>query len=253
MRNELSPHHPGSEPLFTYREHQNRFELTPDSTALVLVDLQYGSAADGYGFNKVYRDLGYGDTVDGYIERLEGTVIPNVQLLQRTFREVGASVIFLTVGTITGDFSDMTPRFRRAVAFWKARGIEPPYARFGTREMAVLDSIAPIAGEPVIPKTGASGFTASPLERVLFNIGARSLVFGGVATNYCVQSTLRDASDRGFDCVLAEDACADATPAIHQVGVDSVSPFCRVESSAAIVDEMGRPTPAQPTPAEDRT
>lgn len=250
---ELSPHHAGSEPLFTYREHQNTFELAADSTALVLVDLQYGSAADGYGFNRVYRELGYGDTVDRYLERLKHTVIPNVQLLQRAFRDVGAPVIFLTVGTVTGDFSDMTPRFRRAVAFWEARGMEPPYARFGTREMEVLDEIAPVAGEPVIPKTGASGFTASPLERVLFNVGARSLVLGGVATNYCVQSTLRDASDRGFDCVLAEDACADATPAIHQVGIDSVSPFCRVASAAVIVDDITRPASGPPTPAEDET
>lgn len=253
MSDDLSPHNPGTEPLFTYRVHQNQFQLTPASTALVLVDLQYGSAADGYGFNKVYRDLGYGDTVDTYIERLERTVIPNVQLLQRTFRGLGAPVIFLTVGTITGDFSDMTPRFRRAVAFWEERGMTPPYAKFGTREMTVLESIAPIAGEPVIPKTGASGFTASPLERVLFNIGARSLVFGGVATNYCVQSTLRDASDRGFDCVLAEDACADATPAIHQIGVDSVSPFCRVESAAAVVDQITRSASASPAPAKDET
>ncbi|MCV0377408.1 isochorismatase family cysteine hydrolase [Microbacterium sp.] len=250
---DLSPHHPGAEPLFTYREHQNGFELDADSTALVLVDLQYGSAADGYGFNRVYRELGYGDTVDRYLERVQRTVIPNVQLLQRAFRDAGAPVIFLTVGTITGDFSDMTPRFRRAVAFWEARGMEPPYARFGTREMDVLDEIAPVAGEPVIPKTGASGFTASPLERVLFNVGARSLVFGGVATNYCVQSTLRDAADRGFDCVLAEDACADATPAIHQVGIDSVSPFCRVASAAAIVDDITRPTSGSPTTAEDET
>lgn len=253
MSDPLSPHHAGAEPLFTYREHQNRFDLAPDSTALVLVDLQYGSAADGYGFSNVYRELGYGDIVDAYHERLDRVVIPSVQLLQRTFRSLGAPVIFLTVGTVTGDFSDMTPRFRRAVAFWEGRGMAPPYARFGTREMAVLDPIAPIAGEPVIPKTGASGFTASPLERVLFNAGARTLVFGGVSTNYCVHSTLRDAADRGFDCVLVEDACADVTPEIHRTGIDSASPFCRVESAASVVDEITRSASASSTPAEDET
>jgi nicotinamidase-related amidase len=119
--------------------------------------------------------------------------------------------------------------------------------------MTVLESIAPIEGEPVIPKTGASGFTASPLERVLFNLKARALVFGGVATNYCVQSTLRDAADRGFDCVLVEDACADATPAIHQLGVDSSSPFCRVESAAGVVDQITRAASALPTSPKDET
>jgi nicotinamidase-related amidase len=147
-------------------------------------------------------------------------------------------VIFLTVGTLTGDYTDLTPRFQRAVEYWRERGLEPPYAKPGSREMSVLDEIAPRDGEPVIAKVGASAFTASTIERVLFTFGVRQLVFGGVATNYCVQSTLRDASDRGYDCVLVEDACADVTPEIHEIGIRSTSPFCRVETAAAVVSEL---------------
>lgn len=226
------------EELFAYRRRQNDFRLTASTAALVLVDLQYGSASPDYGFSHVFRKIGYGDVVDNYSTRISDVVIPSVQRLQATFRELGAPVIFLTVGTLTGDYTDMTPRFRRAVDHWRERGLEPPYARPGTREMEVLDEIAPRGGEPVIAKTGASAFTASPIERVLFNLGVRQLVFGGVATNYCVQSTLRDASDRGYDCVLVEDACADVTPEIHAVGIQATSPFCRVEVADAVIAEM---------------
>lgn len=235
---DLAPEHDGAEALFTYRQRQNGFSIRADQAALVLVDLQYGSAGPDHGFNANFRALGYGDVVQRYVDRLRDVVIPSVQQLQQAFRHAGAPVIFLTVGTLTGDYTDLTPRFRRAVDYWRERGMEPPYAKPGTREMEVLDEIAPIAGEPVIQKTGASAFTASPIERVLFNYGVRQLVFGGVATNYCVQSTLRDASDRGYDCVLVEDACADVTDAIHQLGIDASSPFCRVVTADSVVAEL---------------
>ncbi len=237
-RSDLDPRRGDGEALFTYRQRQNGFTIDPSTAALLLVDLQYGSAGPVHGFNANFRALGYGDVVDGYLQRLRDTVVPSVQRLQAAFRRSGAPVIFLTVGTLTGDYTDLTPRFRRAVDYWRERGMEPPYAKPGTREIAVLDEIAPLPGEAVIQKTGASAFTASPIERVLFNHGVRQLVFGGVATNYCVQSTLRDASDRGYDCVLVEDACADVTEAIHRMGIDSSSPFCRVESADVVIAEL---------------
>ncbi|HET9879815.1 MAG TPA: isochorismatase family cysteine hydrolase [Candidatus Limnocylindria bacterium] len=229
---------PALERLFAYRRRQNDFRLAPDASALLLVDLQYGSASPDHGFNAIYRDIGFGDVVDGYVSRLRDTVIPAVQRLQAAFRAAGAPVVFLTVGTLTGDYGDLTPRFRRAVTYWREQGLEPPYARLGTREMQVLDEIAPLPGEPVVPKTGASGFTASPLERVLFGAGVRQLVIGGVATNYCVASTLRDAADRGYDCVLVTDACADVTDAAHDIGIRSSAPFCRVETADAVIAEL---------------
>ncbi len=227
-----------AEALFAYRRRMNDFRLRPATSALILVDLQYGSAADGYGFANVFRAIGYADLVDAYNERIERVVVPSVQRLQGTFRDVGAPVIFLTVGSVVGDLSDMPPRFRRAADHWTERGLNPPYAVLGSREMQVLESIAPLPGEPVLAKTGASGFTASPLERLLWNLGSRELVFCGVATNYCVESTLRDAADRGFDCVLVEDGCADVTPEIHDVGIKSSSPFCRVSTADEVISEI---------------
>jgi nicotinamidase-related amidase len=226
------------EQLFAYRARMNDFRINAESSALVIVDLQYGSASGDHGYANVYRAIGYGDVVDGYIGRIRQRVIPSVQRLQAAFRAAGAPVIFLTVGTVTGDLSDMPPRFRRAAQHWREHGLTPPYALPGSREMMVLDEIAPRPGEPVIAKVGASGFTASTLERVLWNRNVRELAFCGVATAYCVESTLRDAADRGFDCLLVEDGCADVTDAIHQRGLESCRAFGRVAPADTVIAEL---------------
>jgi nicotinamidase-related amidase len=226
------------EPLFAYRDAQHDFKIRPESSALVLVDLQYGSASATHGFGAIYERLGYGDVLKNYVHRVNSVVIPAVQRLQSAFRDVGAPVIFVTLGTIAGDLSDMPPRFKRAVAHWERLGLPGAYARVGTRDIEVLDEIAPREGEPVIVKTSASAFTSSPLERLLWNRRVREIVFCGVATAYCVESTLRDAADRGFDVLLVEDGSADVTDEIHQRGVKGCAAFGRVATSTDVVAEL---------------
>jgi len=155
-------------------------------------------------------------------------------------------VIFLTVGSSVGDLSDMPPRFRRAAAYCAEHGLPAPWAGLGTREITILDEVKPLPGEAVVVKTGASGFTGSPLDRVLRSRGIRELVFCGVATTYCVESTLRDAADRGFDCVLVEDASYDLNDDAHQRGVESCRYFARVDQTDAVIVELSANSGAQP-------
>jgi ureidoacrylate peracid hydrolase len=231
-------HDSTAEELYAYRRAMNDFKLDPALSALLVVDLQNGSCDPTCGWIPAYTAIGHGSVMAAYRERVEQSVLPNVRRLQEAFRALGADVLFLTVGTIVGDLSDMPQRFQRSYRYWESRGIRPPYARAGTAEMAVMDAIAPIEGEPVIPKTGYSGFTGTPLERVLFNKGVRQIVFCGVATDACVEATLRDAVDRGFDCVLAEDACAAATDESHERGIRSMEAFARVSTVNGVVSEL---------------
>jgi biuret amidohydrolase len=225
--------------LSGYRQAMNDFTLSPSSSALLIVDLQVASADLGCGWLPVYRAHGYVEEVDAYLARMRGIVLPNVRRLQQVFRQASAPVIFLTVGSVVGDLADMPPRFTRAARYWSKLGITPPYAKLGSREILVLEEIAPQPGEAVITKTGASGFTASPLERVLWNRNVRELAICGVATHYCVESTLRDASDRGFDCVAVQDACAAFPAELHELGLRSMAPFCRIETTDEVVAELG--------------
>jgi nicotinamidase-related amidase len=224
--------------IYAYRRAMSDFRLDAAVAALLVVDLQNGSCDENCGWVPAYTAIGHGDLMAGYRKRVQERVLPNVRRLQETFRSVGADVAFLTVGTIVGDLSDMPVRFQRSYRYWEARGIVPPYARAGTREMAVMDAVAPREGEPVIQKTGYSGFTGTPLERVLFNKNIRQIVFCGVATDACVEATLRDAVDRGFDCVLVEDACAAATDESHERGVRSMEAFARIAKVDDVSQEL---------------
>jgi len=226
------------EPMYAYREAMHDFKLDPRTSALVLVDLQYGSAGPAHGYAKAFRAIGYGELLDQYHVRVRDIVVPSVRRLLDAFHAIKAPVIYLTVGTIVGDMSDMPPRFRRGADHWRAIGVEPPYARVGSRDMDVLDEIAPRPEDRWIIKTGASGFTASPLDLVLRNAGIREIAFCGVATAYCVESTLRDAADRGYDVVLVEDGCADSLPETHQRGVKGCAAFGRVATAAEVVAEL---------------
>ena len=75
------------------------------------------------------------------------------------------------------------------------------------------------SNERVVNKITPSGFTSSELELILHTYGATDLLFTGVSTNMCVESTLRDASDRGFGCVLVEDACGADTEEYHDAAL----------------------------------
>lgn len=219
---------PFTVPLYEYRQAMADYRLNPSTSALLIVDLQYGSADSNYGYGALRRATGHADLVAAYTERIYGTVVPNVQKLLQAFRAAGAPVIFLTVGSIAGDGSDLSPRFKRTARFWNERGLKPPVATPGSKEMEVLSEITPLPSEMVIQKRGASGFTNTTLLDLLRSLGVQELAICGVATNYCVESTLRDAADHGFDCVLVEDASAAYTEATHQRALLSMEPFCRV-------------------------
>lgn len=202
------------------------------------MDLQHGSLDTDIGYSNIFRDLGYADMLRKRDEHIYGTMMSNVQRLQAAFRATGAPVVFVTVGSIVGDLSDMPPRFQRAKAYCEERNMPVPWGPLGSHELKILDQVAPEPGESVVIKTGASGFTGSPLERVLRSRGVRELTFCGVATTYCVESTLRDAADRGFDCVLVDDACGDLDAATHRRGLASCSYFARIAQSADVVAEI---------------
>lgn len=224
--------------FYEYRTAMLDFRFDPARSALLIVDLQYGSADRNSGYSAAYAAMGFVDVVDAYMDRLEGIVLPNVLKLQDAFRSVGAPVVFFTVGTITGDFSDMPPRFRRGLEFWKARGVKDPYSRIGTREIKVLDEIAPQAGDMLFTKTTASAFTSTTIDAELKRRGVEMLAICGVSTNYCVESTLRDAADLGYDVALVEDASADSNVESHERGVRGCGAFGRVLSAGEVIAEL---------------
>lgn len=224
--------------FYEYRKAMLDFAFDAAKSALFIVDLQYGSADREYGYSAAYAAMGFDEVVDAYMDRLQNIVLPNVRRMQESFRSVGAPVIFFTVGTVAGDFSDMPPRFKRGLDFWKARGVKDPYSRIGTKEIKVLESIAPQQGDLLFTKTTASAFASTTIDAELKRRGIEMLAICGVSTNYCVESTLRDASDLGYDVALIEDASADSNFESHERGVRGCGAFGRVLTAAEAIAEI---------------
>ncbi len=145
-------------------------------------------------------------------------IIPQVSRLLSAARRCGIPVVH-TREVHRPDLSDLSAiKRRRAAGAGAPIGSLGPLGRLlvrGEPGHDIIEELAPLAGEPVIDKPGFGAFYATDLELILRTAGIGSLALSGVTTDICVHSTLREAIDRGFDCVTVGDACAAGDPAIH--------------------------------------
>ena len=178
-----------------------------NQTALIIIDMQRDFLdPDGY----IARS-----GVDVYPMR---AIIPDVQRLLLAARRFGVRVVHTREGH-RPDLSDLSAvKQRRAAGCGAGIGSVGPLGRLlirGEPGHAIVDELAPLPGEPVIDKPGFGAFYATDLELILRAAGITRLFFAGVTTDICVHSTLREAIDRGFDCVTVGNACAAGDPAVH--------------------------------------
>ncbi len=145
-------------------------------------------------------------------------IIPNVRRLLDAGRSARIPVIHTREGH-RSDLSDLPAvKARRAAQAGAAIGSSGPLGRLlvrGEPGHAIISELEPIAGETVIDKPGFGAFYATDLEHVLRAAGVGALTIAGVTTDICVHSTLREAVDRGFECVTVGDACAAGDAGIH--------------------------------------
>jgi biuret amidohydrolase len=215
------------------------FALDPARAALVVVDMQYASACRSTGLGRLLAAQGNQAQGAYRFDRIETVVVPAIGRLLAFFRERGLRIVYLTVGSELPDYSDLLPHMRgMAERVGNTRG---------RREHEILDELAPAPGEAVLNKTTMSAFHSSGFERLLRSWGVEQLVFTGVSTNSCVEGTARDAADRGYQCLLAEDGCGAASATLHEAACENFQRLLgRVASSASVIDEL---SVAAPVPA----
>jgi nicotinamidase-related amidase len=211
------------------------FEFEPSSTALLLIDFQRDFVEPG----------GFGESLGNDVSLLQAALGPARAVLEAA-RAAGLLVIHTREGH-RPDLSDLHPaKLHRGNPVLR---IGEPGARGrllvrGEPGHGIVDALAPLDGEPVVDKPGKGAFYATDLEVLLRGRGIRSLLVAGVTTEVCVHTTVREANDRGFDCLVIEDAVASYFPEFHRVALAMIRAqggiFGWTGGSAGVVATLGR-------------
>jgi biuret amidohydrolase len=183
------------------------FCLAPTRCALVIIDMQRDFLEAG----------GFGDLLGNNVGLLRRTIAPTIALLGAA-RDVGMLIIHTREGH-RPDLGDLSPAKRARGQLKTGIGDPGPMGRILIRGEVghdIVPELYPRAGEPVIDKPGKGAFYATDLETILRNRGITQLLVCGVTTEVCVSTTVREANDRGYDCLVVEDCSGSYFPEFHQ-------------------------------------
>ncbi|NKJ35509.1 isochorismatase family cysteine hydrolase [Rhizobium sp. SG570] len=205
------------------------FPLQRDAVALVVIDMQRDFAEPG----------GFGASLGNDVSRIT-RIVPDVKRLIEGFRKAGLPVIH-TMECHRPDLSDLPAAKRNRGNPTLRIGDEGPMGRIlivGEPGTAILPELAPIDGETVIEKPGKGAFYATELGDILGDRGIRQLVFAGVTTEVCVQTTMREANDRGYECLLAEEATESYFPEFKAAAIAMIRAQGAIVGWTAHVDDI---------------
>ena len=205
------------------------FAFDPATTALVVIDMQRDFIEPG----------GFGAALGNDVTLLQA-IVPTTARLIAGARAAGIPVIH-TRECHAPDLSDCPPAKRLRGKPSLRIGDPGPMGRIliaGEPGAGIVPELAPVEGEIVIDKPGKGAFYATPLGEELARLGSRSLVFAGVTTEVCVQTTMREANDRGFDCLLIEDATESYFPAFKAAALEMIRAQGAIVGWTSTTDEF---------------
>ena len=189
------------------------FAFEPNSAALLIIDMQRDFLEPG----------GFGESLGNDVGQLRRTIAPTQHLLEAA-RGAGLAVIHTREGH-RPDLADLAPAKKSRGNPTIRIGDPSPMGRLLVRGEAghdIIPELYPVAGEPVIDKPGKGAFYATDLDTILRNRGISQLIVCGVTTEVCVNTSVREANDRGFDCLVLEDCVGSYFPEFQEMGLKMI-------------------------------
>src|ERR1700761_9115503 len=209
------------------------FELSASNAALLIIDMQRDFLEPG----------GFGSSLGNDVSLLRKTIAPLRDLLAAS-RDAGLAVLHTREGH-RADLSDLPPAKKRRGKPSLAIGDAGPMGRVlvrGEPGHDIIPELYPLPSEPVIDKPGKGAFFATDLDAILKNRGITQLVVCGVTTEVCVNTTVREANDRGYECLVVSDCVGSYFPDFQRIGLEMIKAqggiFGWVADSVAVIPAL---------------
>ena len=196
--------------MSSVRAEPYEFVFQLEHVALVVIDMQRDFVDPG----------GFGEALGNDVSLLRKAIVPTGRVLEAA-RKAGILVIHTREGH-RADLSDLAPAKKARGRLKTGIGDPGPMGRIlvqGEYGHDIIDDLKPAPGEPVVDKPGKGAFYATDLDTILRTRGIRQLIVCGVTTEVCVNTTVREANDRGFRCIVLSDCCGSYFPEFHAAGL----------------------------------
>jgi nicotinamidase-related amidase len=217
------------------------FTCDIQSTALLIIDMQRDFLEPG----------GFGAMLGNDVEQLRTTIKP-IQAVLETCRQLGMFVIHTREGH-RPDLSDLPISKKLRGGLTCGIGDVGSMGRILIRGEAghdIIEELRPLEHEPIIDKPGKGSFHATDLDSLLHNRGIKSLIVTGVTTEVCVHTTVREANDRGYECLVLSDCVGSYFPEFQRVALEMIAAqggiFGWVSPSENLLSELNMQIPSDP-------
>lgn len=195
--------------------------IEPEATALLLVDVQNLEISP-----PIEREH------PAFVADLRARLVPNIARLVAACRHAGIEVVYTVIESLTRDGRDRSLDH-------KLSGILVPK---GAWEGRVIDAVAPLDDEIVLPKTSSGVFNSTNIDYVLRNLGVRHLLVVGLLTDQCVDMAVRDGADRGYYAICVSDCCSTYTAERQANALRAFGGYCRTVTLEAMLAEIAAAT-----------